>query len=236
MDKEIAVRDVRKFFSAQDDIETMRIYYCYQIGSTFVNLNLMESTIVDAMAMCNRIKLSKVLQDDAPAWRNIVERYSQLQTSTLGHLVAILSRHGIDKADLGYLQWVRDKRNFFVHHLFQNGYWPGDLAEPAICVLCRRLLYLEHIFRRAGNRIWKIFGRAGLLEYHDLGKDGAMLMNVGALANEEESWLTDFAIAAIRHRAQEQRSRKEQARRRRNRRHARAARKAASQKRSSADR
>ena len=179
----------------------MRIYYCYQIGSTFVNLSLMENTIVHAMAMCDRIRLAKALQDDAPAFQHIVERHSHLRSSTLGSLIAILSKHGIKQADLDYLKWVKDKRDFFIHRFFHDEHWPGDLPEGAIRVLCRQLLYLEHVFMRSGNRIWKIFVRAGLMEYQDLGKDGAVMMNIGALEGEN-SWLKEFVFAEVRHHAQ----------------------------------
>jgi hypothetical protein len=207
MEKDIPVRKVRKFLSPQRNIDIMRIYYCYQIGSTFVNLGLMENTIIQAMAMCDRIELSKALQDDAPAWQRIVERHSQLQSSTLGNLIAIMSKHGIGQADLTYLKWVKDKRDFFVHRFFHDEPWPGDLSEGSIRVLCRRLLYLEHVFNRAGNRIWKIFGRAGLMEYHDLGEDGAVVMNVGTLVGEGESWLKELALAEVRRHARDRRGR-----------------------------
>jgi hypothetical protein len=167
----------------------------------------MENTIIQAMAMCDRIKLSKALQDDAPAWQRIVERHSQLQSSTLGNLIAIMSKHDIGQADLTYLKWVKDKRDFFVHRFFHDEPWPGDLSEGSIRVLCRRLLYLEHVFNRAGNRIWKIFGRAGLMEYHDLGEDGAVVMNIGTLAGEGESWLKELALAEVRRHARDRRGR-----------------------------
>ena len=177
----------------------MRVYYCYQIGSTFVSLGLMESTIIDAMATCDRIKLAKALLSDSPAWQRMVEKHSQLQSSTLGNLIGILSKHGVNQADLNYLRWVKRKRDFFVHRFFVHGAWPGELPEDAIRVLCRRLLYLEHIFRRAGHRIWRIFGRADLMEVNDLGEDGAIIMNIGTL--EDEGWLKELAFAAVRQRA-----------------------------------
>jgi len=76
MEKNMAVAKIRKFLSPKRNIDSLRIYYCYQIGSTFVSLGLMETTIIHAMAMCDRIKLSNALQDDAPVWERIVERHS----------------------------------------------------------------------------------------------------------------------------------------------------------------
>lgn len=205
MKKNVSVGEVRRFLSPKSNIDIMRIYYCYQLGSTFANLGLMESRIVTAMATCDRIKLTKVLQEDVPAWQDIVQRHSQLQSSTLGNLLAILSMHNIREVDLNYLKWVKKQRDFFVHRFFDNYAWPGDLSDSAIRKLCRRLRYLEYVFARAGRRIHKIFSRAGLVEYLDLGEDGALIMNVGALEGEN-SWLREFTIAIVRDRARRKRS------------------------------
>jgi hypothetical protein len=202
MKKDMPARDARKFLSPMKNIDVMRIYYCYQIGSTFVQLGFMERKIIHAMAMCDRIKL---LGKEAPAFHNIVERHAQLTSSTLGNLIIILSKHTIQQADLDYLKWVKTKRDFFVHRFFVNEDWPGDRSEQQIRLLCRQLLYLEHIFNRAHTRIWKILGRANLMEYHDLGQDGAMVMNPAT--REEDAWFTELAIAAIRDRASRQRGR-----------------------------
>lgn len=208
MKKDIPVRKVRQFLSPKRNIDAMRIDYCYQIGSTFVRLGYMETTIIHAMAMCDQIRVSKALQDDAPIWQQMLDKHSQLQSSTLGTLIGILSKHGLGGADLGYLKWVREKRDFFVHRFFDDEPWPGDLPEAAIRVLCRRLLYLEHIFSRASNRIWKIFGRAGLMLYQDLGEDGAVITNVSALEGDGDAWLRELTIAEVRRHARKRRDEK----------------------------
>jgi hypothetical protein len=64
--KDMPARKVRKFLSPKRNVDVMRMYYCYQLGSTFVSLGLMETRIVTAMMTCDRIKLSKVIQDDVP--------------------------------------------------------------------------------------------------------------------------------------------------------------------------
>ena len=133
----------------------MRIYYCYQIGSTFVSLALMERCIITAMMACDRITLSKVIQDDVPFWESIAARHSQLRGSTLGSLLTILSKHNVAETDLAYLRWVVAKRNFFIHRFVETEAWPGDLSEQDVRVMSRRLLYLEHIFRRAENQIYQ---------------------------------------------------------------------------------
>ncbi|MBV8751363.1 MAG: hypothetical protein JO328_00700 [Hyphomicrobiales bacterium] len=204
MEKNIPVREVRKFLSPRKNIDVMRVYYCYQIGSTFTNLGLMESQIITAMTTCDRIKVTKALQDDVPFWDQIVQRHSHLDSSTLGNLVTILSKHKIAAADLAYLRWVTAKRNFFIHRFFGHYAWPGDLSEAAIRVLCRRLRYLEYVFARAGNRIHKIFSRAGLVEYMDLGEDGALIANVGSLEGED-AWLKELVVAEVRRHARSRR-------------------------------
>jgi hypothetical protein len=204
VDKNMPARKVRKFFSPKRNVDVMRIYYCYQLGSTFVSLGAMETRIVTAMLTCDRIKLAKVIHDDVPFWDSIAKRHTHLQSSTLGNLLTILSKHNITESDLKYLRWVAAKRNFFIHRFFETGAWPGDLSEQGVRVMSRRLLYLEHIFRRAQTRIYRIFERAGLVEITDLGEDGSLIMNVGALSGEL-AWLNDLAVEVTRHHARRRR-------------------------------
>jgi hypothetical protein len=204
MEKSMPARKVRKFLSPKRNVDVMRIYYCYQLGSTFVSLGMMETRIVTAMMTCDRIKLAKVIQDDVPFWESIAARHAQLQSSTLGNLLTILSKHNIAEADLKYLRWVLAKRNFFVHRFFETEAWPGDLLEQDVRVMNRRLLYLEHIFRRGQNRIYRIFQRAGLVELTELGEDGYLVMNVGALSGEL-TWLKDLTIEVTRRHARRRR-------------------------------
>lgn len=203
MKKDMPARKVRKFLSPKRNIDVMRIYYCYQLGSTFASLGLMETRIVTAMLMCDRIKLAKIIQDDVLSWDKIAARHVQLSSSTLGNLLTILSKHNIAETDLSYLRWVVTKRNFFIHRFFETEAWPGELSEHGVRVMSRRLLYLERIFQRAENRIYRIFQRAGLVEITDLGEDGCLVMNVGALSNEP--WLHELTVAITRRHAQRRR-------------------------------
>lgn len=204
MEKNIPVRKVRKFLSPKRNVDVMRIYYCYQVGSTFVSLGLMETRIVTAMLMCDRIKLAKVIRDDVPVWESVAARHTQLQSSTLGNLLTILSKHNIAESDLRYLRWVVAKRNFFIHRFFETGAWPGDLSERGVRVMSRRLLYLEYIFQRAQAQIYQIFQRAGLVEITDLGDDGSLIMNVGAFSGELAG-LHDLTVEITRRHAQRRR-------------------------------
>jgi hypothetical protein len=177
MRHEMSATIFREIITQHDDVDVDRVHYCYQLGSTFTSLALMEDTIINAMLICDRIKVSKVLGPDAERWREFLEKRKQLQDSTLGTLVSILARHGISPEDLNYIRWVKNKRDFFVHRFFHEGHWPGELVEGQIEGLRRRLLYLERIYVRASHRIWAVLARAGLMERVDLGKSGSLMIN-----------------------------------------------------------
>ncbi len=175
--EKITARTTREFVSSRDDLDVARFHYCYEIGSTFTILSLMEDNIATTMMSCDRIKLKSKLGEGVEKWQILLERRAVVQESTLGQLVRILSDSGIVVSDLNYLKWVRDKRNFFIHRYFHRGNWPGDISQHAVSVLCRELIYLQHIFMRASSRIARIFGDAGLMVYQDLGENGALLFN-----------------------------------------------------------
>jgi hypothetical protein len=200
MERNLPFREMRKRLAPRRNLDVVRNYYCYQVGSAFLTLGWMESRIVSAMATCDRIKLANVLKDDLPFWDQIAERFSRLQSSTLGNLIAILAKHGISESDLNYLRWVKAKRDFFVHRFCSIEPWPEDMSDGAARVFSRRLAYLELIFGRAGKRIYHLFGRAGLVEIVDLGEDGFMIGNVGSpIAGA----LRDLAIAEVRRHARQ---------------------------------
>ncbi|MER8502779.1 MULTISPECIES: hypothetical protein [unclassified Mesorhizobium] len=92
----------RTIVAQEEDINAERIHYCYQIGSTFVHLSLMEDAIINAMSICGRIKVSKLLGADSAAWE-LIQKRDQLQSSTLGNLITTLSKHGVAHAGIAYL-------------------------------------------------------------------------------------------------------------------------------------
>ena len=165
------------FLATLDQASLARVHYCYQLGSTFIYLNRMEHSIIDAMATCDHIQVEKVLGVDTKKWERFVHKLSTLQDSTLGSLIKILSHHLNDQSDLQYLRWLKDKRDFFIHRLFRQDDWPGEL-DPFECnAIIRRLRYLEILFDRASGRIWKIFERAGLVLIDDLDAAGQLIIN-----------------------------------------------------------
>jgi hypothetical protein len=177
----------RRFLNECDDTGLMRIQYCYQLGSTFVHLSLMEDMIIRAMSMCDGIKVAKVLGPDVPKWEQLIHKTREVEGSTLGNMIQILSKHGILSDDLKYLRWVKEKRDIFVHRLFRGGEWPGELDADECQMMVRRLRYLEIVFERASPRIWPILARVNLMEITNFGSDGILAMNPGVFSDEEAS-------------------------------------------------
>lgn len=178
---------VHQFLAERTDDDILRIHYCYQIGSTFTSLALMEQTIIDAMSVCDRVKVANIIQSDQARWEQLIDKRNTLQSSTLGSLIKILSQHAVEEEDLKYLKWVKKRRDYFVHRFFNDNHWPGDLDTDTAEIHSRRLLYLEIIFARATQRIWIIFENAGLMERADLGENGALMFNTGLFEQIESS-------------------------------------------------
>jgi hypothetical protein len=178
--------EVRKLLGLIDDLDVVRFYYCYEIGSTFTAMSLMESDIVNAMLICSKVKLKSKLGDDILKWREIAEKQKVLQDSTLGSLLTILSKHNLKAEDLSYLRWIKQKRDFFVHRYFHIGCWPGEMDERHIESLNRTLRYLQILFRRASAKVSKIFVRAGLMRVVEKFAEGTLLMNEGGFDWDEE--------------------------------------------------
>jgi hypothetical protein len=189
---------VRQYFDSCDDESLLRFFYCYDLGSAFVHLSKMEVGIIHAMAMCDRIKVSIVLGDDAKNWEKFVAKHKKLQASTLGNLVRILEKHSIAEADLNYLKWLKEKRDFFIHRWFQKEIWPGEMSIADCRVAIRQLMYLETIFGRAELEIWKVLGRAGLIAIKDLGSDGFIMANPDAMGEVFGDAWHDAAVAMTR--------------------------------------
>lgn len=150
------------------DLDLVRTRYCYQIGSTFVASALLEESVISSMLICDRVKVTSILRDDAPRWEQILHKQKYLQDSTLGSLVALLAKHSITPADLNYLRWLKSKRDFFIHRFFHTGAWPGDLNEEQVNSVCRTLGALEIIFRRGAERMIHVLARADLMKVEEV--------------------------------------------------------------------
>jgi hypothetical protein len=161
------------------DLDVARFLYCQEMAGTYLAVGKFEDMLVSAMHMCDGLKVEKVLGSDKSRWERSLAKRALLQGSTLGSLIKILERHSVHEADIGYLRWIKDKRDYFVHRLFHAGAWPGDMDEGGCRFMTRRLIAMQPRLSRAERNIWSIFERAGLVELDRL-EDGSLLAtNVG---------------------------------------------------------
>ncbi|ACI59237.1 hypothetical protein Rleg2_6070 (plasmid) [Rhizobium leguminosarum bv. trifolii WSM2304] len=185
---------LRRQIAHLSDLDLVRTRYCYQIGSTFVACALVEDSVISSMLVCDRVKVNTVLREDISNWEKLLLKQKQLQDSTLGTLISLLSKQGIAPADLSYLRWLKSKRDFFIHRFFHTGAWPGDMSERDVDSLCRTLGALEIIFLRGARRMIHILGRAGLMRLEVL-SEGVLAFNPDAF----EGWDTeDHADSGLR--------------------------------------
>jgi len=111
----------------------------------------------------------------------VVAKRGILQGSTIGSLIKIVERHGITATDIAYLKWIKDKRDYFVHRMFHEGVWPGDMDGVEGRAMTRRLLAIQNWLGRAERRVWRIFEEAGFLELKHI--DGGFLASNVDLGN-----------------------------------------------------
>lgn len=160
-----------------DDLDFDRLMYCQHIAATHLAVGQFEDMLVSAMLMCNRVRLEKALGPDMERWEQLLTKRGLLQGSTIGSLIKILERHGVAAADIAYLKWVKDKRDYFVHRLLHDGAWPGDLDHSGCQVMTRRLLAVQKWLERAQGRVWRIFEAAGFLHLQSVAEGGYLAFN-----------------------------------------------------------
>lgn len=172
--------------ASMSDADLARFLYCQEMAGTFLSVGKFENMLISAMHMCDRVKLQKVLGSDQDLWARALAKRALLEGSTLGSLIKILERHDIDKRDIAYLRWLKDKRDYFVHRIFHDGAWPGDLDEEGCRTMRRRLLAIQHWLERGERNIWLIFERAGFVELDWLADGSILAMNMGVFDDFEE--------------------------------------------------
>jgi hypothetical protein len=164
----------RELLSASD-ADFCRLYYCFYLGNVYVQLSLLEQTIMDALLMCN--KFDDVLRVSGQNAQEFIRKQRILHASTLGSLLKYMEKGGVGERGLSYLRYLKDRRDLFVHNFFHSHAWPGDLRAQDAQWHIRRLRFLELTFARGVNRIWKILSDSGLFVRVDLGPNGALLYN-----------------------------------------------------------
>ncbi|PQZ82816.1 hypothetical protein CQ035_09915 [Brevundimonas sp. MYb46] len=112
---------LRNIVDEMSDLDFARRVYCQEMAGSYIAVGLFEDVLISAMHMCDRVKLKQILGDDIDRWTQSPAKKTQLQGSTLGSLIKILEGHAIAEADIRYLKWIKDKRDYFVHRLFHEG-------------------------------------------------------------------------------------------------------------------
>lgn len=168
-----------ELITGMSDEDLARFRYCQEMAGAYIAVGKFEDMLISAMHMCDRVKLKKTLGADTDRWAQSLAKKALLQGSTLGSLIKILEGHAIEPTDLAYLKWIKDKRDYFVHRLFHDGGWPGELGAEDCLFMTRRLLAIQFWLGRAERNIWLIFERAGFVELDRLADGGILAMNMG---------------------------------------------------------
>lgn len=155
---------LQAIIGSMSDEDVARFLYCQEMAGTYIAVGKFENMLISAMHMCDRVRLQKALGEDQDRWTSSLAKKALLEGSTLGYLIKILERHEMNEADIAYLRWIKDKRDYFVHRLFHDHAWPGDLGEADCQFMRRRLLAIQLWLGRGERNIWSIFERAGFVE------------------------------------------------------------------------
>jgi len=175
----IGKKELTSIIEEMSELEVARFLYVQEMAATHLSVGTFESTLISAMHMCDRVKVQKALGPDESAWARSVAKKSQLEGSTLGSLIGILERNNVDPADIAYLRWIKDKRDYFVHRLFHDDVWPSTMDAESCQFMRRRLLAIQICLGRGESKIWRIFERAGLLELKYFEDGGLLVSNSG---------------------------------------------------------
>ena len=171
--------ELLQIINDMSDVDVARFRYCQEIAGAYLAVGKFEDMLITAMHMCDRVKLKKTLGTDSDRWAQSLAKKTLLQGSTLGSLIKILEDHRIESSDLAYLKWIKDKRDYFIHRLFHEGAWPGDLGTEDCQFMTRRLLAIQLWLGRAERNIWSIFERAGFVELDHLADGAILATNMG---------------------------------------------------------
>ena len=180
--KALGLYQFKDLLNGMSDLDAMRVAFCYQIGSTFTVMSLMEDDVVTYILSCDTAYRSDGVETDISAGENFLNKLKLLKAQTLGNLINILSKGGVHGDDLSYLRWLKKNRDYFVHRFFENHEFPGDMNDSDLVSRYRRLCYLEIIFSRASQRMPRILHNAGLMEVIKA-EGGILAINVGAVSD-----------------------------------------------------
>ena len=96
------------------------------IGAVFSAISVFEDSVA-ILISTSKASLSKKLDQSAIADADLfLERHNYERGSTLGRLVTVLEKSGMEGRDVRYLRSIVDLRNDFVHRLMDQVPLPGD--------------------------------------------------------------------------------------------------------------
>lgn len=167
-----------EIIEGMSDLDFARFRYCQEMSGAYLAVAMFEDRLITAMHMCDRVRLAETLGDDADRWAQYLSKRALLQESTLGSLIKILEKHAIAPVDVAYLRWIKDKRDYFVHRLFHEVGWPGELDADGCHYMTRRLIAIQLWLGRAERNIWAIFERAGFVQLARF-DEGVLVANLG---------------------------------------------------------
>lgn len=176
-DPTITKEQLAEVVVGMNDLDFDRLIYCQHIAATHLAVGQFEEMLISVMLMCERIRLERALGSDMERWQQMLMKRDLLQGSTIGSLIKILERHGVDVGDIAYLKWIKDKRDYFAHRLFQDGAWPGDLDRVCCRAMTRRLIAIQKWLERAQARVLCIFENAGFLHLQRIEDGGYLAIN-----------------------------------------------------------
>lgn len=179
--------ELRQLIKRMSDLDFARFLYCQEMAGAYLAVGKFEDMLVSAMHMCDRVKLEKALGSDKGRWESSLAKRALLRGSTLGSLIKILERHKVNQADIAYLKWIKNKRDYFIHRLFHTGAWPGDLDEEGCRLMSRRLIAIQLWLSRAERNIWSVFERAHFIELDRLADGSLLATNMGIYDLEDEA-------------------------------------------------
>jgi hypothetical protein len=170
---------LRNLIDDMSELDVARLLYCQEMAGTYLAVAKFEDMLISAMHMSDRVKVKKLLGADADRWTLSLAKAELLRGSTLGSLIKILERHDVIEADIHYLKWIKEKRDYFTHRFFHDGAWPGNLDEESCRLMSRRLLAIQIWLSRAERNIWLIFERAGFVVLNRFDNGNLLAMNLG---------------------------------------------------------
>lgn len=148
------------------------------IGFAFCAISTFED-LVSNLVLTSKAQLKSKLDAQATSAEDLfLERYHNTRRSTLGALMKVIERSGIEGRDIDYLHAIVRLRNNFIHNFMSQAPLPGDWDKYGYS-LEDFVLYTEHVMMHvnfANNHFSRIMVKHGLLE-GQFGSFGALLWN-----------------------------------------------------------